>query len=179
MKWQRGGLPLHPSRGGANILPLLLVVLEKRGGLVLTHKSRLSLLPTSHNLLLVCTCEMIGGAPPTRDTNLWHNITHIMDIEDISCYSFRVRNMIAMQMAIPAAAPPPRAGCVCCLRRRHVLCAWLVLHCGLWVRPSALEVFLLPLFTTGGAVHTLRLKLFKGTRSFSTTRWVFLQFIDL
>lgn len=98
-------MPLHPSRGGANILPLLLVVLEKRGGLVLTHKSRLSLLPTSHNLLLVCTCEMIGGAPPTQDTNLWHNITHIMDIEDISCYSFRVRNMIAMQMAIPAAPP--------------------------------------------------------------------------
>lgn len=39
-----------------------------------------------------------------------------MDIEDISCYSFRVRNMIAMQMAIPAAAPPaPCAGLWCVL----------------------------------------------------------------
>lgn len=155
-------MPLHPSRGGANILPLLLVVLEKRGGLVLTHKSRLSLLPTSHNLLLVCTCEMIGGAPPTQDTNLWHNITHIMDIEDISCYSFRVRNMIAMQMAIPAAPPPPvRVVCVVCgvgMFYAHGLCY------------SAAQVFLLPLFT-GGAVHTSRLKLFKGTRcSFSTIR---------
>lgn len=108
-------MPLHPSGGGANILPLLLVVSEKRGGLVLTHKSRLSPLPTSHNLLLVCTCEMIGGAPPTQDTNLWHNITHIMDIEDISCYSFRVRNMIAMQIVAPAARPPhPVPVCVVC-----------------------------------------------------------------
>lgn len=104
-------MPLHPSRGGANILPLLLVVSGIRGGLVLTHKSRLSLLPTSHNLLLVRTCEMIGGAPSTQDTNLWHNITHIMDIEDISCYSFRVRNMIAMQI-VALATPPCR--CVVC-----------------------------------------------------------------
>lgn len=105
-------MPLHPSRGGANILPLLLVVSGKRGGLVLTHKSRLSLLPTSHNLLLVRTCEMIGGAPSTQDTNLWHNITHIMDIEDISCYSFRVRNMIAMQIVAPATPHVPV--CVVC-----------------------------------------------------------------
>lgn len=65
----------------------------KRRGLVLTHKSFVSLPPPPPaNLLLVCTCEMMGSSVWLR-TQIYGIISWIMDIENISYYSFTVRNM--------------------------------------------------------------------------------------
>lgn len=48
--------------------------------------------PTPANLLLVRTCEMMGSSVWLR-TQIYGIISQIMDIEDISYYSFTVRHM--------------------------------------------------------------------------------------
>lgn len=96
----------------------------KRRGLVLTHKSCVS--PPPNDLLLVCTCEMMGSSVWLR-TQIYGIISQIMDIEDISYYSFTVRNMTRINSNLCARA----IAYVWCARW-HVgllphMCTWEVL----------------------------------------------------
>lgn len=97
-------------------------------GLVLTNKSCVSLSPPT-NLLLVCTCEMMGSSVWLR-TQIYGIISRIMDIEDISYYSFTVRNMTCINSNLCACDVGVHMCEEPACRRLHIhVCVWWEVLC--------------------------------------------------